>query len=162
LNAQIIKGKLCVPNDSSVVVSATVACFNVSDQILNGVNCETNGDFQINLPFGVDYLKITSLGYSVVKIIRVQASLDTINIESIPLIRLPEIIQVQFKGISSRKEKKCRENIIKEYNKRIKKYGDLKLCSQYRNFKLIKMTERKNVEGRKGLLYIIDFNKINN
>jgi hypothetical protein len=161
LTAQIVNGKLYDIKDSSALEFATIACVNASENDLLRVTSDENGEFQINLPLGTFYLKIFKFSeYAEIKIININLSLDTVNIGPIPLIRAPEFIQVQFKGISRRRERKNQENLIKEYNKKINKYHDIEVSRPNGKFKMIQKAEMKNDESRLNLVYQINFNEL--
>jgi hypothetical protein len=159
--AQMVSGKLYDIKDSSAVEFATIVCVNTSENAVTRVFSDENGEFQINLPLGTFYLKIfKSVEYSEIKIININKSLDTVNIGSIPLIRAPEFIQVQYKSISGRRERKKQESLIKEYNKMVNRYHEIEIKRPYGKFKMIQKAESKKDESRINLVYQINFNEL--
>jgi hypothetical protein len=161
LPAQIVSGKLYDIKDSSAVEFASIVCVNASEKFLTQVHSDQKGEFQINLPLETYYLKISKfVEYSEIRIINITHSLDTLNIGSIPIIKTPEYIQVQFKDISRRKERKNQESLLKEYNRKINKYPDIGVSRPNGKFKMIRKAEIKNNESRLNLFYQINFNDL--
>ena len=161
VTAQIVRGKLFDIKDSSAVEFASIVCVNASEKFLTQVHSDENGEFQINLPLETYYLKISKfVECSEIRIINITHSFDTLNIGSIPLIKTPEYIQVQFKGISRRKERKNQKSLIKDYNRKINKYHDIVVNRPSGKFKMIKRVEIVENKSKLKLVYQINFNDL--
>lgn len=165
LFAQTIKGKLYNQKDSSAGEFIKIVSVDSSENILNGATSDRNGEFQINLPNQTNYLKIMGgVEYSEIKIIGFDnyKKHDTLyNIGSIPVIQAPQFIQVQFKGISRRRERKNQEYIIEDYNKKVLSYKDIEVSRSQGNFKMLQKPEKaKNNSNRLKLVYYISLNEL--
>lgn len=165
LSAQTIKGKLYNDKDSSAVEFITIVSVDSSEKILNGATSDRNGEFQIKLPNQTNYLKIMGgVEYSEIKIIGFDnyKKNDTLyNIGSIPVIQAPQFIQVQFKGISKRRERKNQEYIIEDYNNKVLSYKDIEVSRPQGNFKMLQKPEKaRNNSNRLKLVYYISLNEL--
>lgn len=163
LNAQTVNGKLYDFKDSSIVVFAQVVSLDDSDSCILGVPTTSNGEFIINLPIKTNQIKIIALGYCEVNIINIDSSKiigTNYNFIPIPLMEVPEFIDVQFVGISKKKEQRCQKKITDNYNKKVNNSQDIVARTPYGNFTMFKKSEIECGQRRLKLVYYINFNEI--
>ncbi len=162
--AQTLKGRLFNQEDSLPAIFVNVVQVDSSGKILTGTTTDKNGEFFVTVLKNTEMIKIFLLP----EFVEIQLknishdSFDTLDLGKIPMIKAPSFLQVQFKGISKRKERRNQRQLIRDYNKKVKTYKNHELVI---NGQTILLTASyyttKNTE-RLILTYILNLNEIQN
>jgi len=161
LSGQNIKGTVFNLEDSLPVSILTVVVYDSTGRVLTGTLTDENGKFMIRLPESSDKMKISSLDFVELYIINLYPEFkDTLNLGQIPMIKSTPYLQVQFKGVSEAKERRYQKQIIKDYNKKLKSYGDILMTWNEEDIPIIAKLEDQETSKRLKLSYILNFEKI--
>jgi len=159
LSAQMLKGRLYSLNDSLPVIYWIISTVDSSDQILTATMSDIKGDFLIPVPKGTCYLSITHINYWELQLFNLnQASPDTSDIGAIPMVEpFPYLINVQFVGISARKNKRKQKQHMRSYNKLVKQCDDIIAERGTCKVRLIATTAGNGKSEELRVIYKIDF-----
>lgn len=161
LTAQVLRAELYCEKDSLPVMFAIITVVDSSDTVLSSTCSNEKGLFEINIIEDACCIKIHHLYFSELQLINLQQLFnDTVNLGKILMIKPLPYLNVQCVGISARKEKRRQKQLIRSYNRRIRKSKDLTTDLGYSMVKKIETpTENKHPE-RLRVFYLIDINEV--
>jgi hypothetical protein len=161
LTAQILKGELYSLPDSLPIKYAKITAVDSTGNVFAGTTTNKKGEFIIRIANKTQFVKIFKLpDYAELHIINLtQENNDTINLGKLPLIKAPNYLQVQFKGISNKKEKRKQKQLVKAYNKKVKNYKGREVEINSQIVKLTVKRTKDNDSNRLRLIYILSLNE---
>ena len=168
LYAQTIKGQIHDLNDKFNLHGIEIISIDASQYTLIATTSNSNGEFQLSLTNEVKCIIIRGgtlySEYSEVKIENLESiqNTDTFDLGSIPLVKGPNFLQVQFKGISKRQEQKYQRKLIRGYNNKVKEYKDLEIAQPLGSFIMKQKSEKQKNSKRLKLTYVINLNDLRN
>ncbi len=162
LFAQTLKGRLFNQEDSLPAMFVNVVQVDSSEKLLTGTNTDENGVFALTVLKNTEIIKIFQLPeFAEIQIKNIcHDSVDTLDLEKIPMIKAPSFLQVQFKGISKRKERRYQRQLIKDYNKKVKAYKNRDLVIYGQTIRLTASYCKQKDTERLKLTYILNLNEI--
>ena len=160
ISSQTLKGQIYDLKDSIPVSFATIIIRDFTDKNLVVQSANLEGQFNIQLPKQPYYLIIAGSGYALLKIINITKEYsDTLDLGQLPLIAIP-LVQVSFRGISERKERRFQRKLVKDYNRNLmarkNQLVEIKNKQVYMTVEKIRETDSE----RMTILYVIDMNEI--
>jgi|GEM_PF-2933459 len=162
LFAQTLKGCLFNQVGSLPLKFVNIVQIDSSGNVLTGTTTDKNGEFTLRLLKRTEMIRIYQLPeFAEIQIRNFGVDLnDTLDLNRLPMIKAPNLLQVQFKGISERKERRNQRQLVKDYNKKVKRYTDRDLEI---NGQAIQMTAdyfKQKDSDRLRLIYTLNLNEI--
>lgn len=163
LSAQTLKGELYNPGDSLPAMFVNIVQVDSSGKILSGTTTNDKGKFILQISKKTEFIKIyQSPEFAEIHITNLKhAFRDTLDLEKLQMIKAPSHLQVQFKDISEKKEKRKQRQIIKAYNKKVKGYEDRYLEINNQTIQLTVNNYKPKYTNRLRLIYILNLNELN-
>lgn len=164
LFAQTLKGRLFNQEDSLPPMFVNVVQVDSSGKLLTGTTTDKNGEFSVTVLKNTEMVKIFQFPeFAEIQLQNIShQSVDTLDLEKIPMIKAPSFLQVQFKGITKRKEKRNQIQLIRDYNKKVKAYKNRELVINGQTIRLIASYYKTKDTKRLKLTYILNLNEIKN
>lgn len=161
-SGQILKGVAFNQEDSLTISFLVVQLLNSSGNSISTTTTNHNGEFFVHISENAYSLIITpTLPYAEIKIVNLDQNFsDTLDLGLLPIQKGPNFLQVQFKEISIRKEKRKQRQLIRTYNKKIKNTKDLVIELNGQKVKLKANSEKQMDSDRLKLVYSVDFNDL--
>ncbi|OYU94943.1 MAG: hypothetical protein CFE21_14795 [Bacteroidetes bacterium B1(2017)] len=165
--AQTITGRLYDYTDTLTFVDyEIVSVLDTNQKTSYTTSTSKDGMFTIKIDSTSQVIRIgngvNNIFYSEIRIINIKngRSFNSINLGTIPMIKCPSSIQVQYKGLSKKQVQKRQHQLLKDYNKKINGYKDLIIVQATREFVMTHQSEKTNNSTKLKLVYTIDFNDL--
>lgn len=162
LFAQTLKGCLFNQVDSLPLKFVNIVQIDSSGNVLTGTTTDKNGEFTLRLLKRTEMIRIYQLPeFAEIQIRNFGVDLnDTLNLNRLPMIKAPNLLQVQFKGISERKERRNQRQLVKDYNKKVKRYTDRDLEINGLAIQMNADHFKQKDSDRLRLIYTLNLNEI--
>jgi hypothetical protein len=85
---------------------------------------------------------------------------DAMDLDTIPMIKAPNYLQVQFNGISKKKERRNQSKLVNDYNRKVKAYQNRDVEINGKTISLNADSYKQNDTERLQLIYILNLNEI--
>ncbi len=164
LYSQTLTGSLFNQVDSLPAMFVNIVQVDSSGNVLTGTTTNENGEFTLKLLRRTEMIRIYQLPeFAEIQVKNLGVDFgDTLDLNRLPMIKAPNFLQVQFKGISERKERRNQRQLVKYYNKKVKGYTDRDLEINGQTIELTADYYKQEDAERLQLIYILNLNEIEN
>ena len=159
--SQTLTGRIFNQEDSLALMFVNIVQIDSSGNLLKGTKTNENGEFNLRLLKNTEMIKITHLPeFAEIHVKNLNIDIgDTMDLSAIPMIKAPNYLQVQFKGISKKKERRNQSQLVNDYNRKVKAYPNLEVEINGKPIRLNAHSYKQNDTERLQLIYILNLNE---
>ncbi len=160
--SQTFTGRIFNQEDSLPVMFVNIVQIDSSGNLLKGTTTNENGEFTLRLLKNTEMIKITHLPeFAEIHVKNLNVDIgDAMDLDTIPMIKAPNYLQVQFNGISKKKERRNQSKLVNDYNRKVKAYQNRDVEINGKTISLNADSYKQNDTERLQLIYILNLNEI--